>query len=133
MVAWLKITQIVVWWGNPCLMIFGLFSMLFYVKWRLESDFLLTFDCYTKLRELWQFFRKKLTIENNMNGDVVRESPPYDFLIIFNATSCKMIRRIRFSIYFWPPDKIDGIMADYVNFSNKKTAIILSILTGGQK
>ncbi len=55
-------------------------------------------------------------IENNMNGGVVRESQLYDFLIIFNATSCKMIRRIRFSIYFWPPDKINGIMANYVNF-----------------
>ncbi len=53
--------------------------------------------------------------------------------MIFNATSCKMIRRIQFSIYFWPPDKTDGIMANYVNFLNEKTAIIPSILLGGQK
>ncbi len=64
---------------------------------------------------------------------MVRESLPYDFLIIFNATSWKMIQRIRFSIYFWPHDKIDRIMANYVNFFHEKTAIIPSILTGGQK
>ncbi len=41
------------------------------------------------------FVKKKVDIiENNMNGGVVGESPPYDFLIIFNATSRKMIRRI---------------------------------------
>ncbi len=57
---------------------------------------------------LWKKVDK---IENYMNGGMVKESPPYDFLIIFNATSCKMIRRIRFFIYFWPPDKIDGNMA----------------------
>ncbi len=44
-----------------------------------------------------------------------------------------MIRKIRFSIYFWPSDEIDRIMANYVNFFNEKTAIIPSILTGGQK
>ncbi len=72
-------------------------------------------------------------IENNTNGCVVRESLSYDFLIIFNAISCKMIRRNRFSIYFWLADKIDGIMASYVNFFNEKSAIIPSILTGDQK
>ncbi len=51
-----------------------------------------------------------------MNSGVARESPLYDVLIIFNVTSCKMIRRIQFSINFWQPDKIDGIMANYVNF-----------------
>ncbi len=41
------------------------------------------------------FSLKKVDIiENNRNGGVVREFPPYDFLIIFNATSCKMIQRI---------------------------------------
>ncbi len=82
-----------------------------------------------------KFFRKKKVdiIENNMNSGVVRESPPYDFLIIFNATSCKMTRRIWFFIYYWPPDKIEGIMANYVNIFNEKTAIIPSILNGGQK
>ncbi len=64
---------------------------------------------------------------------MVSESPHYDFLIIFNDTSCKMIWKIRFSIYFWSPDKIDEIMANYVNFFDEKTAIIPSILTDGQK
>ncbi len=44
-----------------------------------------------------------------------------------------MIQRIRFSISFWPADKIDGIMANYANFLNEKTAIIPSISTDGQK
>ncbi len=50
-------------------------------------------------------------IENYTNGGMARESPLYDFQIIFNAILCKMTPRIRFSTYFWPPDKIDGIMA----------------------
>ncbi len=61
---------------------------------------------------------------------MLRESPPYDFQNIFNATSCKMICRIQFSIYFWVPDKIDGIMVNYINlFFNENTAIIQSILS----
>ncbi len=72
-------------------------------------------------RQNWRnygiFFIKKLDIiENNMIGNMVRESSSYDFRIIFNATSCKMIRGIQFFIYFWPPDKIDGIMTNYFNF-----------------
>ncbi len=89
--------------NGPRLMIFGLFSMLLYVKLSVESDFPFTFDRQIKLTKLWQFFHKKKKvdiIENKMNGGVVRESPPNDFLIIFNATSYKMIRRIHFSIYF---------------------------------
>ncbi len=35
-----------------------------------------------------------------MSGGVVRESPPHDFLIIFNATSCKMIQRFDFPFTF---------------------------------
>ncbi len=62
-----------------------------------------------KIDEIMAVFivKKKVDIiENNMNGGMVRESPPYDFLIIFNATSCKLIRRIWFSIYFWPPEAL---------------------------
>ncbi len=55
-----------------------------------------------------------------MNGGVVRESPPYDFLIIFNATPCKMIQRIRFSIYFWQPDNFDRITQIMRTFLMKK-------------
>ncbi len=47
---------LVTWYGNPCYMIFGLFSMLLYVKWSLESEFPLMFDHQIKLTELWQFF-----------------------------------------------------------------------------
>ncbi len=58
------------------------------------------------------FFKKKVDkIENYMDGGMVGECPPYDFRIIFNATVCEMIRRIRFSTYFSPPDKIGKIIA----------------------
>ncbi len=53
-------------------------------------------------------------IENNKSGDMVRESPPYDFPIIFSTILCKMTPRIRFSTYLWPPDKIDVIMAVFL-------------------
>ncbi len=52
---------------------------------------------------------------------MVRVSPLYDFPIIFNAILCKITPRIRLSIYFWPPDKIDGIMA--VFFVKKLTQL----------
>ncbi len=61
-------------------------------------------------------------------SDMVRESPHNDFEIIFNAILCKMIRRIQFSTYFWPPGKIDGIMAV---FSLKKVDIIENNMNGG--
>ncbi len=99
-------------------MISWLFYMLLYVKWSVESHFLLSFDRKTKLMELCQVFGKKKKkkkkvdiIENYTNGGIMRKSPPYDFLIISHATLCKMIRRIRFSINFWSPDKIDKLMA----------------------
>ncbi len=58
---------------------------------------ILNSDRQAKLTDLSQFFCKKKInkIENCMNGGMVRESPHYDFLIIFNAILCKMTRRIR--------------------------------------
>ncbi len=120
---------IMAWWGNPRLMIIGLFSMLLHVKWSIESDFSFSFHRQTKFMELWQFFswKKVDTIENYMNSGMVREFPPYDFWIILNATLCKIIHRIWFSIYFWLPDKIDGIMAV---FSKKKRLTIKNNMIG---
>ncbi len=95
------------WWEKSRFMIFGFFSMLLFVKWSVESDFPLTFDRQTKLTELWQFFQKKIDkIENNMNGGMLRDSPLYDFWIIFKPTSYKIICRIWFFIYFWPQTKL---------------------------
>ncbi len=42
---------------------------------------------------------------------MVRETPLYDFLIIFNAVLCEMTSRIRISNYFGLPDKIDLVIA----------------------
>ncbi len=39
-------------------------------------------------------------IENYTHGGMMREPPPYDFPIIFNAILYKMTPRIRFSTYF---------------------------------
>ncbi len=61
-------------------------------------------------------------IENYTNDSMVRESPHYDFRIIFNATFGEIIRRIQFSTYFWSPGKTDGIMAVFFvkKVDNKK-------------
>ncbi len=53
-------------------------------------------------------------IENYTIFGMVRESPPYDFRIIFNAIICRTTPRIWFSIYFWPLDEIDGITAVFL-------------------
>ncbi len=81
------------------------------------------FHLLLTIRQHWwnygSFFKKNVDIiENNMNGGMVRESPPYDFWIIFNATLSGMSHRIRISTYFWPRDKIDGIMAIFFIIKN---------------
>ncbi len=64
-----------IWWGNLHLMIIGLFLMLLYVKWSVESDFPLTFNCQIKLMELWQFFhKKKVDIISHNSINFVRQS-----------------------------------------------------------
>ncbi len=82
------------------LKIFWLFSTLSYVKSPLEFEFWINFDHQAKLTVLSQFFCKKKKkksqqIENYTNGGKERESPPYDFLILFNAILCKITPRIR--------------------------------------
>ncbi len=57
-----------------------------------------------KWRNYGSFSKKKS--ENYTYGGMVRESPPCDFQIFFDAKLLKTIHRIRFSIYFWPPEKI---------------------------
>ncbi len=46
-------------------------------------------------------------IENYKYGGIGREYPHYYFLIILHPFLCKMTCRIRFSIKFWPPGKIN--------------------------
>ncbi len=89
----------VAWWGNSRLMIFWLFYKLFSVKWPVEFDCPINYDYQAKLTDSSQcFYLKKVgMIENYKYGGMVRESPPYDFLIILHATLCKMTRTIWFS------------------------------------
>ncbi len=54
---------------------------------------------------------------------MVRESPPYDFLITFDATSCKMIRRIRWS-------KVNGKSDSTDNFTRSSIENNLKIIRG---
>ncbi len=90
-----KITSMVAWWGNPCLLIFGFFSdaklwktipriqfSIFF--WPSEKIVLTTRKCW------WNYGRfskkkKKKKSENRNNGGTARESPPRDFRIILNA------------------------------------------------
>ncbi len=60
--------------------------------------------------------------------------PPCDFWIFFNAKLWKTIRRIRFSTYFWPPEKIDEIIGViFTIFFFCKNGHISVNLFGGQK
>ncbi len=95
--AQLKITRMVAWWGNPYPMIFWLFSMLFYIKWPIKFKFRINFDRQQNWQSYRTFLKEKFgdMIENYTNNGMVRESPPYDFLIIFNAILSKINCRIR--------------------------------------
>ncbi len=55
-----------------------------------------------------------------MNGGMVKESPPYDFLIIFNATSCKMILECDFPFTFDLLTKLTGLWEIMSTFFTKK-------------
>ncbi len=77
--------------------------MLNYEKQSPEYDFPLIFDRQKKFTKLCQSSKgkkKQKKTENYTNDGMVRESPPCDFLIFFDAKLWKTIPRIRFSISF---------------------------------
>ncbi len=79
-------------------MIFWLFYVLLYVKWSAESDFPFTrqpdkIDGIIAVAS----WKQVDIIENYMISGMVRESLPYNFLIIVNAILCEMTHRVRIS------------------------------------
>ncbi len=56
---------------------------------------------------------------------MVKESPPYDFLIILHALLCKRTSRIPFSNKFTPPGKIDRPIAVFELKKKKKKVDII--------
>ncbi len=107
------------------LMIFWLFSMLLYIKWPLKSDFPFTFDRQTKSTELWQLFcLKKLT------------QLKITWMVAWWGNPCLMIFWLFSMILYvkWPVESDFQFTFDHLTlFFNKKTAIISSILSGGEK
>ncbi len=89
------------------LLIFGFFWILNYWKRFLKSDFPFTFHHQIKLMEIWPFFQKKKwklhQCHNFVNffwpSKVHRKSDSTVRFLILNW----------FSIYFWPPEKIDEL------------------------
>ncbi len=91
----------VAWWADPRFMIFQLFSILFYVKWSVQTDFPLTFNSQLKQMELWQFFLKKIDIichnlvnfvgQSKVNGK--SDSSDHFTRIILHEVALKIIKK----------------------------------------